>query len=211
MSDRLAIIDNFRHKCGFRPYVKNIHSGGRAFWRARAIGLYTKYYSTLIVRGIGYRILYFPDNDIAAGFNQMRDNLGEFRPLAGGPRAAQGYGKTKQAIEFELEHVLYRTQPNKLCFALFNDLIGPRMLHLSMGHAYDEYLPLPGDFGLKQRKRGRKLIFGGQDLVALKDWTEGIFRYRRPSVYTGRGVRKKRAYVRRKLGKRDARRNRIFF
>jgi len=78
------------------------------------------------------------------------------------------------------------------------------------GHSTDLYLPLPNDIFAKTSKKDRKLVIYGFDKQQVNNLARVIFNYRPPSVYTGRGIRRKHLKPIRKAGKKDKQKGRVF-
>lgn len=163
------------------------------------LGVYSRYYSVLIVRGIGYRVL-FHQNSLAAP-NSLENEI-DVSNAAWNKNAPVGRKRTINPItlEFLLDHNI------KLWSWIYSETKNfSRVLELGLGHAFDQCVGLAGEVALHQRKKNRKLIFSSWQNYELKNITRRFFDHRQPSVYTGRGVRRKKIKPRKKLGKKDAR------
>lgn len=84
-----------------------------------------------------------------------------------------------------------------------------RYLLLRVGHSFCLYVPVPLYIGIKVKYKDRKIIIYGPYKNHIFNFSSYIFKYRRPSVYTGRGIRAKGYIHVRKLGKKDIRKGRI--
>jgi len=78
------------------------------------------------------------------------------------------------------------------------------------GHTKDLYQPTPEGIFLKSSKKNKKLVVYGKDKAELGRFVTDLVRYRKPSVYTGRGIRYKLLKVIRKAGKKDKQKGRAF-
>lgn len=85
-----------------------------------------------------------------------------------------------------------------------------RYLSLRVGHSAHLYFPVPHYIGIKILKKDRKLVVYGFSQAQVSTFTQFIYSWRPPSVYTGRGIRYKKTRHRRKLGKKDIRKGRFF-
>jgi ribosomal protein L6P/L9E len=91
-----------------------------------------------------------------------------------------------------------------------NDLNFNRYVVIRAGHTVDLLQPLVKNIFAKTLKKDRKLLLYGFDKHLVNDLASKIYRYRTPSVYTGRGVRKKHCEVLKKAGKKDKQKGKIF-
>jgi len=84
-----------------------------------------------------------------------------------------------------------------------------RYLSLRVGHSFLIFKPIPDYVGVKVHKKDRKLIIYGTNKEQVANFSKVIFKLRTPSVYTGRGIRIKKGFHRRKLGKKDIRKGKV--
>lgn len=84
-----------------------------------------------------------------------------------------------------------------------------RYLSLRVGHSYNLYIPIPNYIGIKVSHKDRKLIIYGANKEKVANFAKKVWKLRLPSVYTGRGIRIKKAMHRRKLGKKDIRKGKV--
>jgi len=78
------------------------------------------------------------------------------------------------------------------------------------GHTTDLYQPIPAIIGIKISKKDRKLVIFCTRHSRVNYWANIIANYRRPSVYTGRGIRLKGVKITRKAGKKDKQKGKAF-
>jgi ribosomal protein L6P/L9E len=91
-----------------------------------------------------------------------------------------------------------------------NEFCSPRYLLMRVGYSYLVYAPLPDYLGVKISYKNRKLTMFGQVKQEVMAFANYLYQLRRPSVYTGRGIRFKGRVVPRKLGKKDSRKGKSF-
>lgn len=84
-----------------------------------------------------------------------------------------------------------------------------RYLSLRVGHSFNLYKPIPNYIGVKISHKDRKLVIYGSNKEQVSNYAKVIFKLRQPSVYTGRGIRVKKGFHRRKLGKKDIRKGKV--
>jgi len=82
-----------------------------------------------------------------------------------------------------------------------------KYLIIRAGHSVDQILPIDQNIHLKVSKKERKLIIFGWNKSIINNFVNRIFNYRRPSAYTGNGIRRKHYTVIRKGGKEKDRKN----
>jgi len=85
-----------------------------------------------------------------------------------------------------------------------------RYLTVRVGHSFYFYLPIQNSIGVRILKKDRKLVIYSSSIGQLSMFSRYITSLRFPSVYTGRGIRSKGTFPRRKLGKKDVRKGRFF-
>jgi ribosomal protein L6P/L9E len=90
-----------------------------------------------------------------------------------------------------------------------NEFYCERYLSLRVGHSFPLYKPIPNYIGIKIFYKERKLVIYGFNTNFVSNFAKIIFNLRVPSVYTGRGIRLKKGYHIRKLGKKDIRKGKI--
>jgi ribosomal protein L6P/L9E len=176
----------------------------RRVCKNRALGLYSLYYSVLVVRGIGYRILY-NKSDLEANYPQTQRTWNEQSRAPENWNTASVKFRKKSEVDVLLAQPISQTWQLLQLGAEYN-----RVLALCMGHAYDQNISMATGTALRQYKKNRKLVFYHSNSEYLRSWAYSIFSYRPPSIYTGRGIRRKKKRPRRKLGKKDARKGRVF-
>jgi len=94
--------------------------------------------------------------------------------------------------------------------AAFNEFPEKRYLIVRVGYSYMTYLPIPDFVGILVSKKDRKLVVYSQSKSLASVFAQSVFNLRKPSVYTGRGIRLKKFSHRRKIGKKDVRKGRVF-
>lgn len=148
----------------------------------------TPFQQSFIIRGVGYRSSVVPTS--------LNDkNAESYLNLV-------NYSSYHQTLSDK-----YTTQldkANKYEFPAYNYLM------LRLGHSAPIYYPIPSHVKVKIMKKDRKLTLMSQDAGFLAVLSHFVYKFRPPSVYTGRGVRFKGLSVRRKLGKKDIRKGRFF-
>jgi large subunit ribosomal protein L6 len=90
------------------------------------------------------------------------------------------------------------------------EFCSPRYLLTRVGYSYFIYTPLPDYLGVKTSYKERKLTMFSKVKQCVATFADYLYKLRPPSVYTGRGIRFKGLVVRRKLGKKDTRKGRLF-
>jgi len=85
-----------------------------------------------------------------------------------------------------------------------------RYLVIRAGHTKDLYLPLLEGVYIKTSKKDRKMVIYGPNKQQINNLARAIFNYRQPSVYTGRGIRRKHLKPIRKAGKKDKQKGKAF-
>jgi hypothetical protein len=143
-------------KAAFRAgyALRRYHITSNLITCERAWGLYASYYSVLVVRGIGYRIL-LNIGDLAANFPGLKDSK-----VGAEPWGLAGRRRRKVTIEQLLAEPIW--QWAHLAYLGNADTI--RTLTLAMGHAHDSTISMPEDTVLKQRKKNRKLVLSSPDV-----------------------------------------------
>jgi len=94
--------------------------------------------------------------------------------------------------------------------SLHEDFDYKRYLCIRVGHSFNLYKAIPEYIGVKVVKKDRKLIIYGPDKNKVMSYINSIYVLRSPSVYTGRGIRKKGYRHIRKLGKKDLKKGKTF-
>lgn len=98
---------------------------------------------------------------------------------------------------------------NELLGSVVKEFPYNRYLSLRVGHSYNLYIPIPDYIGIKVSHKDRKLVIYGANKEKVANFAKKIWKLRLPSVYTGRGIRIKKAMHRRKLGKKDIRKGKV--
>ena len=151
-------------------------------------GFVQKFVKTLIVRGIGYRAFALK-NDIVGPINSAALFINSTRPLFSAPELDEAQELTLAcALEFPTN----------------------RYLSIRAGHTRDLYLPIRERVKCATSKKDRKLVILSDDKIMSSNLAKTAHLYRRPSVYTGRGVRIKHVRPVRKAGKKDKQKGRAF-
>lgn len=81
----------------------------------------------------------------------------------------------------------------------------PRYIFVRVGQSYPTYMPLWQGLGVRKKRRGRKLVLYGFNRHAVTAMRDLIYSFKKPDIFTGRGIRLKGHKYRRKLGKRASR------
>lgn len=147
------------------------------------------YVKTLIVRGIGYRAFALKNDITKAANNINKDFVNYTRPVF---------------TNLELDESQEISQVSRFEF--------PTAYYLSVraGHTKDLYLPLHPALRCITSKKDRKLAILCDNKILPANLARTVYVYRRPSVYTGRGVRIKHDRPIRKAGKKDKQKGRAF-
>jgi len=138
----------------------------------------------MIIRGIGYRAFYLK-NDLASASTAKKNIL------------VSASISFSQDIELN-NHILQ------------NEFLYNKYLVVRAGHTLDLIQPLPKELYIKTLKKDRKLIIFGQNKNLVNKFASNIYAYRKPSVYTGRGIRRKQIKQLRKEGKKDKQKGKSF-
>jgi len=149
----------------------------------------TPFQKTFVIRGVGYR------GSIVANY------------------LAQAYPQCYQKLDSSFStrtYVLTDYYNAYLDTTSKYEFSADRYLVLRVGHSAPSYLPIPNHVRAKIMKKDRKLTLFGQDIDLLSIFAHSVHKLRPPSAYTGRGIRFKGRFVRRKLGKKDTRKGRFF-
>jgi hypothetical protein len=98
------------------------------------------------------------------------------------------------------------TEENISVIPELNDLLDysavyTNYLVVRAGHSIDQLIPVDRNIHLKVLKKERKLVVFGWNKVVINNFINKVFNCRRPSVYTGNGIRRKHYTVIRKGGK----------
>ena len=91
-----------------------------------------------------------------------------------------------------------------------NDIKFSRYLVIRAGHTRDLCVGLPRGIVIKISKKERKLVISGNSKSLVSKVAKSIVNYRKPSVYTGRGVRVKGKKQLRKAGKKDKQKGKAY-
>ena len=81
-------------------------------------------------------------------------------------------------------------------FKTTHDLDFLKYLIIRVGHTTDTILPLPRSVSIKNHKKERKITLYGQNKSEIQNIAYFIYNLRRPSPYTGRGVKFKHIKIR---------------
>lgn len=154
-------------------------------------GKHTMFYKVMVIRGIGYRVFYIKNDFII----EQDDNMHKIKPKL---IQNQIYTKNLTHPEFADFDESYFGWNN-----LINELNYNRYLVVRAGHTSDLYIPLIQNVNVKTFKKDRKLVIFGSNKQLIYNIARQVYEYRKPSIYTGRGVRRKHIKVVRKAGKRD--------
>lgn len=149
----------------------------------------TPFQRTFIIRGVGYRGSVVTNNTL--NFSNIIGYL-----------VLDGSYPFSQALRDRYNADLDRANKNE--FPAY------RYLVLRLGHSAPSYFPIPNNLRVKITKKDRKLVLSSQNLSLLSIFSRRVYKLRQPSAYTGRGIRFKGQFVRRKLGKKDVRKGRFF-
>jgi len=151
----------------------------------------------MVIRGIGYRFFYV--------FNDFG--------LAQEDRASSNFSDLERVFyskDLPLEHFGDSDEDVGYWSNYLNDFVHARYLIVRAGHTTDLYFPLSPNVYVRTGKKDRKMVLYGPDKQQVNNLARTIFNYRPPSVYTGRGIRRKHLKPIRKAGKRDRQRGRVF-
>jgi hypothetical protein len=91
-----------------------------------------------------------------------------------------------------------------------NDFTYNKYLIVRTGHTKNLYQPIPNGIFIKSKKKNKKLVIYGWNKSKVNNFVAKLVKYRKPSVYTGRGIRYKHIKVLRKAGKKDKQKGRAF-
>ena len=80
-----------------------------------------------------------------------------------------------------------------------------KYLWVEVGYSFNMYIPIPNKVGIFVQKKNRKLIIFGTNKQLVTTFSNKIYKLRKPSAYTGRGIRIKRETYNLKIGKVDKR------
>jgi len=134
------------------------------------VGQSTPFIKTLIIRGIGYRV-FLIENDFTTNSNITFNSNTNFNEVIV-ENNENDYEFWSETVENEQKHLRY--------------------LLIRAGHTQDKFIPLPSTLHIKTVKKDRKLIIFGSNKQHVAELAYQVFKYRKPSVYTGRGVRRKK-------------------
>jgi hypothetical protein len=143
----------------------------------------------LIVRGIGYRAFALQNDLLTAKITPEKSFLDITRP-------------TYTEISATPQIILSRS-------AIF-EFPNERYLSIRAGHTRDMYLPLSNNVRCLTSKKDRKLVIVASNKITAANTAKMVYTYRKPSVYTGRGVRVKHIRPVRKAGKKDKQKGKAF-
>jgi ribosomal protein L6P/L9E len=76
-------------------------------------------------------------------------------------------------------------------------------LLLRTGHSFQLNKAFITNLGIKVSYKNRKIVIYSSNKNQMSNYLKNIFLTRKPSTYTGRGIRIKKLYCRRKVGKKD--------
>jgi hypothetical protein len=166
-------------------------------------GAYTPYLKVMIIRGIGYRT-FFIENDflIAKGEQELKTSSLNFSNF-----------DQRAVYDRDNAHITPRdSEEDDIHYWARASLEFPysRYLVVRAGHTEDLYLPLEKNVFIKTSKKDRKMIIYGPNKQQVNNLARSIFNYRPPSVYTGRGIRRKHLKPIRKEGKKDKQKGKSF-
>jgi len=156
----------------------------------------------MIIRGIGYRI-FFIENDFLV------------------MKAEQGLKTTTRDFSNSQQREIHDQNNSHVTSNEFDESMSywakasiefpySRYLIVRAGHTEDLYLPLKKNMFIKTSKKDRKMVIYGPDKQQINNLARHIFNYRPPSVYTGRGIRRKHLKPTRKEGKKDKQKGKSF-
>lgn len=137
----------------------------------------------LIIRGIGYRAFITANDFRTSTVGNFYFLLDKFL-----------YSKNEDNNIFENDAMFVNN-------VVLHELINPFYLTLRVGHTKDANWRILAN--AKVMKKNRKLILSSKAKSYVNFITNYIWEYRKPSPYTGRGIRKKKFHVIRKEGKKD--------
>lgn len=89
------------------------------------------------------------------------------------------------------------------------EFVSKKYLFLRVGHSFNLYKTIPNYIGIKILHKDRKLVIYGFNKNIISNFSKFIYKFRPPSVYTGRGIRIKKFNHRRKLGKKDIKKGKL--
>jgi large subunit ribosomal protein L6 len=95
------------------------------------------------------------------------------------------------------------------CFDKNNEFNFKKYLFLRVGHSFNMYKSIPNYIGVKVLHKDRKILVYGFDKNIVENFSRSLYKLRKPSVYTGRGIRIKKFNHIRKLGKKDIKKGKI--
>jgi len=81
-------------------------------------------------------------------------------------------------------------------YRAFHDLQFSRFLIVRVGHTTDTVLPLSKFIAIKSHKKERKITIYGYSKIEVRNLAKTIYKMRKPSPYTGRGIKFKHVRVR---------------
>lgn len=142
-----------------------------------------------MIRGIGYRFFY-AEND----FILIKNEMSAAQKVRTGPHSFLA-NETHDDDELEELPTYWDSTASEFQHS--------RYLIVRAGHSTDLYVPLPPGVFVKTSKKDRKLTIYSAAKQEVYNLARQIYDYRRPSPYTGRGIRRKQIRVLRKIGKRD--------
>jgi len=154
--------------------------------RSLAWGKNSHYAAVVILRGVGYKF-FQAINDLSAAEDLNTNYLPATLVL-------MSTNQDKSEKVLPLSEVLSITN---------NDYSYSKYLIVRAGHTKDLYQPIPVSINIKILKKDRKLVIHSSNKQQVSQFLINLFNYRKPSVYTGRGVRRKHVKVLRKAGKKD--------
>jgi ribosomal protein L6P/L9E len=99
---------------------------------------------------------------------------------------------------------------NDLCINNDQEFLYSKYLLIRAGHTSDLYIGLPKTISIKISKKDRKLVIYGPSKILVSAIHKKIVTYRKPSVYTGRGIRTKGSKPIRKAGKKDKQKGKAY-
>jgi hypothetical protein len=147
-------------------------------------GRKTPFLKVLIIRGIGYR-----------GFITLNDLNGDGREKI----SVENYKRFLFSDELlSCEDYSPQVEVN---YIMWHYLVSSFFLTLRAGHTVDANWKVFAK--IRNGKKNRKLVLLNRSKIYVNHLANTAWQYRKPSVYTGRGVRRKGVRVIRKAGKRD--------
>jgi len=161
------------------------------------------------VRGIGYRLLLLENKDetttefISTTKKFLNDTLSTYTK-----DLIKAYGDTvipkdpitnRPYTKYKSFHDKYYDQKGDESFLddykSFHDLQASKYLIIRVGHTTDTIIPLSRFVDVKSHKKERKITIYGYSKAEVRGLAKVIYKLRKPSPYTGRGIKFKHARV----------------